>query len=298
MKGHIAASRRTFLHASLIAFAICAVSTAIAQKHMATTSIDGHSIDAIGLALKKGETKTVIKNSLGSNIYINTVTVSENDQRAPLTLVWVVFPHNLVTLRACHVNKIGPANLLYQNYSPKGALALVNGGFYGFNSDNRQIPLGLLISDGKRLSPAKPWTSGGILLVREQSEIDIVPISQKDRIGNPNQALQSKPLLIENGTLAVKLGQRDAPFNRSAIGLTEKGDIVIAGAFRDDTQAVTLYDFAKFLMLLRTLKTVNIKVALNLDGATDSHFYVVPSAIHFGYEGSNYVPNVLAILPR
>ena len=214
-------------------------------------------------------------------------------------MVWVVFPHGSVTLRVCSVHKIGPANLLYETYSPKDALAVVNGGFYGFDSSYKGVPVGLLISEGNRLSNvANDWTSGGILLVRNQGDIEIVPIDEKNSLGNPREALQSKPLLIESGLRAVKRDLKDQPFNRSAIGITAAGDLVIAGAFRDDNQALTLVDFGKFLELLGKMKGVHIKTALNLDGATDAHLHVISPARHWGYEGSNYVPDMLAIVPR
>jgi uncharacterized protein YigE (DUF2233 family) len=187
---------------------------------------------------------------------------------------------------------------LYESYSPKKALVLINGGFYAFNKNNRESPIGLLISDGQQVSPvAQSWKSGGVL-VKKNVDVDIVPISQKHDLGILDQALQSKPLLIENGSLAVKRNLKDEPFNRSAVGLTEKGDIVFVGAFKDDNQAVTLYDFAQFMKLLKAAKGVNVKVALNLDGATDSHLFIVSSGRHFGYAGSNYVPSALAIVPR
>jgi hypothetical protein len=145
---------------------------------------------------------------------------------------------------------------------------------------------------------ASKWTSGGILLVRPELNIQIVPISQWNGLGSPKEALQSKPLLIENEIRAVRRNPKDQPFNRSAIGLTTKGELLIAGAFRDDNQALTLYDFCRFLELLGQAKGVHVRTALNLDGATDAHIHVISPARHWGYEGSNYVPDVLAIVPR
>lgn len=256
-------------------------------------------VDRLIEALKKDETKTLVTDSSITHIYLNTITVPGGEgQNDPLTLVWIVFPRDLVTLRACSVNKIGPANLLYETYSPKGALAMVNGGFYGFQGNNRETPIGLLISDGAQLSPPMPWKSGGFLVVSEKSDIEIVPIFQRDKLKNAKQALQSKPLLISDGKLAVKRDSKDQKFNRSAIGLTEEGNIVVATAVSPNMQAATLYDFGRFLALLRSVKGVKIQNALNLDGATDSHLYVESSGLHLGYGGSNYVPSALAIIPR
>ena len=262
------------------------------------THVDRQLANLISVALRTGEKKTLITSDIGTQIYLSTVSIAIPGAGSPVTLAWVVFPHDRVTFRTLRVNKIGPSNHIYESYSPKGAIALINGGFYGFSEGNRESPIGLLVSDGEEFSPMmKSWKSGGVL-VQRGLDTDIIPISERNKIGNPVQALQSKPLLIDNGLLAVKLNSNDATFNRAAIGLTDKGDIVVAGAFRDDTQALTLYDFGQFLALLKTTKGVNIRVALNLDGATDSHLYVVSPAQHFGYAGANYVPSALAILPR
>jgi len=292
----IPCSRRIGFHAS--AFLLAACSVAIAQKQPNLTHDNRRVVDSINVALKKEETRTLISGDLGSNIYLNTASVVTGEPGSPVTLAWIVFPHDRVAFRTCRINKIGPANNLYESYSPKRALALINGGFYGFNGENRETPLGLLISDGQQLSPiVNSWKSGGVI-VQRNTDAEIVPISQKDKLGNPSQALQSKPLLIEKGLLAVKTNANDEPFNRSAIGLTDKGDIVVAAAVRSDNQALTLYDFGRFLTLLKSVKGISIKVALNLDGATDSHLYIVSPAQHFGYVGSNYVPSALAIVPR
>jgi uncharacterized protein YigE (DUF2233 family) len=290
---YLSCKRSRWWKASILTLAVSAT-LVFGQK-----TVHPHSSDILATALQSATT-TLVENKENSNIYLNSVRVSDkgNDENGSFTLTWIVFPHDLVTVRTCRVNKIGPANLLYETYSPKGALAMVNGGFYAFKSGNRETPIGLLISDGSRISPTVDWKTGGFLVVRDKGQIDVVPISRKAEIGNPDQALQSKPLLIENGKLAVKRNQNDQPFNRSAIGITENGDIVVAVAIKDDNQAMTLYDFGRFLQLLNDLKHMKIKVALNLDGANDSHLYVVPSATHLGYGGSNYVPSALAILPR
>jgi uncharacterized protein YigE (DUF2233 family) len=256
-------------------------------------------LDSIAKALKEPGTRIPIGSNSRSSIVVNSVTVPSADEKPPVTLVWVVFPHESVTLRACLVNKIGPANLLYETYSPKDALALVNGGFYGYDAANKGMPVGLLISNGNQISSfAQNWTTGGILLVRKESDTQIISIAQKGELGTPKEAIQSKPLLFENGLRAVKRDRKDQPFNRSGIGLTANGDLLVAGAFRDDSQALTLYEFGKFLELLGEVKGIQVQTILNLDGATDAHFHLVTPARHWGYEGSNYVPDMIAIVPR
>jgi hypothetical protein len=279
----------------VLALLVCATSSSQLRAQNS-----GPGIDSIANALREPGTRIPIGGSSRSTVFLNTVTVpSGGNEKELLTLVWVVFPRGTATLRVCSVNKIGPANLVYERYSPKDALAVINGGFYGFDSSDKGVPVGLLISEGNRLSDfANNWTSGGILLVRNQGDIEIVPIDEKNGLGNPREALQSKPLLIESGLRAVRRDRKDQPFNRSTIGITTAGDLVIAGAFTDDNQALTLVDFGKFLELLGKMKGVHITTALNLDGATDAHLHVISPTRHWGYEGSNYVPDVLAIVPR
>jgi hypothetical protein len=282
----------------LVVIVVALLNCAISSSQPLTQN-SASVLDSIAKALKEPGTRLPLRTSSQSPIFVNIVTVPSGDDKNPLTLVWMVFPHGSVTLRARSVNKIGPANLLYETYSTNDALALVNGGFYGYDSSYKGTPLGLLISSGNRLSDfAHNWTSGGILLVREELDIQIIPISQKNELGTPKEALQSKPLVFENGLRAVKRNTKDQPFNRTSIGLTAKGDLFIAGAFRDDNQALTLYDFARFLELLGQVRSVHVQTALNLDGATDAHLHVTSPSRHWGYEGSNYVPDVLAVVPR
>jgi uncharacterized protein YigE (DUF2233 family) len=285
-----------------VAFAVGSTTPDVRAQRKSTTPVAAAKSppDAIRDALRGTVTRTLISGNFRKSFYLNTVSVPESGtQRPPLTLVWIVFPRELVTLRACRINKIGPAKLIYETYSPTGAVALVNGGFYGFNDAHKGEPVGLLVSEGAQVSsPALGWKSGGIIFSQEDSTVDIVPIAQKSKIGNPKTALQSKPLLIENGILAVKHDLSDHPFNRSAIGLTAAGDLVLAGAFREDNEALTLYDFGRFLALLGPATDLKIRIALNLDGATDAHFYLARAAVHFGYQGSNYVPDALAVVPR
>jgi uncharacterized protein YigE (DUF2233 family) len=269
----------------------------VAQNKTAPTP---PAVDIISNALKGPLTRTLISGASKTGVYLSSVSVPGVDgDEGPLNLVWIMFPHDFATLRTCRVNKIGPANLLYETYSPPGALVLLNGGFYGFDDAHKGVPVGLLVSDGVQVSgPALSWKSGGIVFSREDSNVNIVPIASRLEIGSPKHALQSKPLLIEDGVLAVKHDKNDHPFNRSAIGLTATGDLIVVGAFREDGQALTIYDFGRFLVLLGPLKGLRIKIALNLDGATDAHFYISPSRMHFGYQGSNYVPDALAVVPR
>src|SRR5215470_11019156 len=109
-------------------------------------------LNSIAKALSRPGKRLRLRGNSQSSILANIVTVPSEDGQNSLTLIWMVFPHDSVTVRACRVNKIGPANLLYDAYSPKGALVLLNGGFYGYDGAHMAGPLGLLISDGKRLS--------------------------------------------------------------------------------------------------------------------------------------------------
>ncbi len=256
-------------------------------------------LDSIAKALQRPGTRLQLRSNSQAPVSAHIITVPSSDGQNPLTLVWIVFPQNSVTVRASSVNKIGPANRLYDAYSPKDALVLLNGGYYGYDASHKARPLGLLVSNGNRMSDfATKWTSGGIILVRPELDIQIIPINKWNELSTPKEAIQSKPLLIENEALSVTRHPKDQPFNRSSIGLTTKGDLLVAGAFRDDNQALTLYDFGGFLELLGRLKGVHVRTALNLDGATDAHLHVISPAKDWGYEGSNYVPDVLAVVSR
>jgi len=83
------------------------------------------------------------------------------------------------------------------------------------------------------------------------------------------------------------------PFNRSAVAVDKNGDLIIAGAFDDDGDAVTLIEFSQFLATPRSKGGPEAFYALNLDGGPDAHLYFPKIGLHLGYSGQNYVPNAI-----
>jgi len=129
----------------LASFAIVLISCVTSHSQFSSPS-GGSVLDLIAKALRQPTAKVLIKSNSRSAVFSTTISLPPNgSEKNSLTLVWAVFPRDSVTLRVCSVQKIGPANSLYETYSPKDALAVVNGGFYGYDALNRSTPVGLLI---------------------------------------------------------------------------------------------------------------------------------------------------------
>ncbi len=152
------------------------------------------------------------------------------------------------------------------------------------------MPLGLVMAAGRTTSRVARWTTGGVLLQAPGRGIEIIPIRQP-RPATLSSALQSKPLLVERGAVAIR--GEDSRFNRSAIGLTRRNTLVVAGAFDSFGRAVTLKEFATFLVALGALDNVPIETALAMDGGPGAQLYFPAAARHYGDSGTNYVPNLV-----
>lgn len=288
-----------FLHVAVIAAFVSSWSAGLAQgglSHEKTVQHPAVVSDWLSSALVSQETKSQNSVGRGANVAMHSVTVvNPGETHDGVRLVWIAFPRNSFVLEVQRIDKIGPADDLYKaTVSDKTALT-VNGGPYFMVKGQTQVPLGVVIERGTVISPKAPFTSGGVVFSGSNIPVDIVGIKRFSISPGIINAIQAKPLLIENGRIAVGRDKTDRQFDRTAIGITANGDLVVAGAFRSDTQALTTYEFARFLALLRPLKGIALKTALNLDGATDAHIFFQPTAIHLGYHGTNYVPDVISI---
>lgn len=263
------------------------------QKHL--SGVDS-KIDWLKTAMTGPETEVALSQEKDHRFLLHSIEIDKASGGATgLHLVWIVLPRGSFSLSINLIDKIGPANDLYTIATSSGALLTLNGGFYMLRQGRAPAPLGLLRQNGKTLSPLATFSTGAVLVSNDQHEVEIIPIKRFSGGGGVHNALQSKPLLIEDGRLSIRPNKSDGLFNRVAIGVTENGDLCIAGAFKDDTQAITLYDFGRFLSLLRAKKGLPLRTVLNLDGATDAHMFLPATGLQLGYPGTNYVPDVITI---
>ena len=247
--------------------------------------------DWVAAALNQHESNLTLGKSATLNL-LDAVDASGHK----LQLVWAVVPRNSFLLQVTLVNKIGPADLLYKSVTPGNALLTIDGGYYQLAQNKTPSPAGLVLSNGKVVHAASKQSAGeAFLFSAGQPGADVATNYNASGI---QQCLQLRPVLLQAGNIAVKPTGSKTPYNRMAVGTTANGDLFLAGAFSDDLQAIRLYDFARFMSLLRSKRGIALKTVVNLDGANDAHLFSPGSALQLGYHGTNYVPDVISILPR
>lgn len=169
-------------------------------------------------------------------------------------------------------------------------VAGVNGGYFG--ADAAGTPLGLVIVNGRRLSPfaSRSFTVAGVVydtgktirLVRSKIYADNPPAAR--------QALQGGPFLVENARPVPGL-HRDKVALRTFIATDGRGRWCIG-----TSSPLSLGDLAAWLAQPGALPGMNVQTALNLDGGTSSAYWVgVP---HCHYPSIKQVRNYLGIAPR
>jgi hypothetical protein len=218
----------------------------------------------------------------------------DSDSHSPgfgIKLCWLRLPKSRVAMQVSDVRRSGPSSVTYESLRKDSDLVVMNGGYFGYGTKNDYVPEGLVIADGKRVSSTKNWPSGGVVVQTRQT-LAVLSLKAFDVSSGVEHAIQSRPMLIENGKITVKSDPKP-PFNRSAVALDTNGDLIVAGAFKDQGDAVTLLEFSQFLATPRANGGPGAVEALNLDGSTDAHLYFPKISMHLGYGGENYVPNAI-----
>ncbi len=165
-----------------------------------------------------------------------------------------------------------------------GAYLVVNGGFF----DERNRPLGLVVSDGRKSSALRKVDQGVFLLS------DGKPMIQHTRDPLPENldaALQAGPRLVVSGR---PLRLKPQASQRTCLCLPGDGTLLIL-VFPD---AVSLADLAEALVRLPSEGGLGCWGALNLDGGPSTQLSLVTPEMSLEVEGGWPVPNGLAILPK
>lgn len=195
-------------------------------------------------------------------------------------------------VRVVDVRKSASKKELLARSADGGTLAIVNGGFFGFDKSGSHLALGLMIVDGRRLRPLHPWSTGGVLV--QTSSGPRIHRIRDFKAGAYPYALQSKPLLVENG--AVAIGSDDGQwFDRSAVGLLKDGAIAFAGAFTDSGQSISLKQFADLLVDWASSRDDQWDSVLAMDGGPGAHLFIPSLKMHFGADVTQFIPNVIAL---
>ena len=93
-----------------------------------------------------------------------------------LELYFLKLPMDSVSIKIKGINKNGDANNIYKNAVTSETIALVSGGFWGYNNKGKEIPIGLVVSNEKLLSAKSKWKTGGVIY-QKSGKIKIEHIS-------------------------------------------------------------------------------------------------------------------------
>jgi Phosphodiester glycosidase len=164
------------------------------------------------------------------------------------------------------------------------AYLVVNGGFFDENAE----PLGLVVGDGKQMSPLRKVDQGVFLISMGK------PLIQHSRDPLPvaiDAALQSGPRLVVDGR-ALRLKPQVS--RRTSVCLPGDGTVMVIVV----PSPVSLSDLARNLARSATDGGLGCWSALNLDGGPSSQLSVATPGLNLEVEGGWGIPNGLAIGPR
>lgn len=141
-------------------------------------------------------------------------------------------------------------------------LAGVNGGYF----DPHDLPVGLLISDGKLIAPFRKARLLSGVLVATKGRVELLRSAEYSSRKTATAALQCGPFLVEGGVAVA--GLNDTRPARRTFVLTAGADRVAIGS----CSSVTLAQLGDILAA-RLAPDLKVQRALNLDGGSSSAFW-------------------------
>jgi uncharacterized protein YigE (DUF2233 family) len=167
------------------------------------------------------------------------------------------------------------------------ALLGINGGFFSPNL----IALGLRIIDGEQISPLKHISWWGVFYIKNNRPYIV---SQRDfkKSSRISFAVQSGPRLVINGRIpSLKPGWSF----RSALGITKKGEVIIAITNR---LPITTNTFANILRTSMKDGGLACTNALNLDGGSSSQLYAEIGGFHLNIPSLAPISDAILVFPK
>jgi uncharacterized protein YigE (DUF2233 family) len=151
---------------------------------------------------------------------------------------------------------------------------LTNGGFYQDNDANsgEKKPIGLFVYDTKSIGK---WSQNrlfdGILSINDFETPRITRITPEDQL---RFAVQTGPILIENGNVIKLLIRNDKPERRIVTAVTGDNTLVFYVLYNDKQyfSGPSLTDLPGILKAIEKDSGIDIADAINMDGGTASTF--------------------------
>ena len=208
-------------------------------------------------------------------------------------LVEIFIPAGKVKVTVHDLQIKGTAAEAYEQIITADTVAVVGGGFYGYDKDGDETPIGLTRENGVRKVALMPWSHGGVLTSDGDGHVRIYPAKTAAQGGRWAFALQSKPIIVLNNNVDVARNLRDSDFNRVAVGTTSEGDTLIIGLFHSFGQAGTLVQLARIYKEVADQRGVMILRALAMDGGAGAQIHLPEIKKSFGDTGVSYFPNAI-----
>jgi hypothetical protein len=214
---------------------------------------------------------------------------------APIELVLATVVDQKTKAHIQPVLKRGSAlSLFTQTLCPR-AFVVANGSFYIRDGD-KTAPLGLVRVGGKTLANPSRRRSGGFLVVNN-GKIDVLPRRSKARALIATDAIESTPLLVKNGADDMR-SDDGVRFDRVAVGTAANGRTVVIGAFAENQDTASLYEFSALARAAVASIGGRLSNLLAMDGGPSAHIYLPRLKRLYGYRGAAYLPNAICIGPR
>jgi uncharacterized protein YigE (DUF2233 family) len=202
------------------------------------------------------------------------------------TLDLALFSTKAATLRVID-NPAGEDDLAAVMRRSRG-LAGVNGGYF----DPQNVPVGLVISDGKLIAPfRKARLLSGVLVVTK-GRVELLRSAEYSSRKGATAALQCGPFLVDAGQVVPGLnGTRSA---RRTFVLTGGTDRAAAGF----CSSVTLAELGDILATPRITPDLKVQRALNLDGGSSSAFWFAGERGPVSISEQKTVRDFVVVVPK
>jgi len=181
-----------------------------------------------------------------------------------------------------------PRRALADAISGTNAVAGVNGGYF----DPADAPVGLLISDGRLLSPLRKAKLLTGVLFASGNRIDIVRASHFSMKEKPRAAVQCGPLLIDQSVPVP--GLNDSRKARRTFATVDGKGRTILGV----SSSVSLAQLGQILRLTNLAGRFKTARALNLDGGSSTAFWFARNSAPISFPELKTVRDFVIVVPR
>ncbi|HVF72898.1 MAG TPA: phosphodiester glycosidase family protein [Chthoniobacterales bacterium] len=224
--------------------------------------------------------------SAGGAVEHRRIALKENETGDDVTVDLALFSPKAVTLRVVD-NPNGDDDLAAVMQRVRG-LAGVNGGYF----DPQNAPLGLMISEGKLISPQRKARLLSGVIVASKGRIELLRTAEYSQRKTATAALQCGPFLVDGG--APVPGLNNTKTARRTFIVTAGTDRVGLGF----SSGVTLAEAGEILATSGLVPELKVRRALNLDGGSSSAFWFAGERGVHSIGSYKTVRNFVVVTPR